>query len=236
VLSLNIRVARAVSAELSSKLPLKKSIGPSSAWRFALAAILPLAMLAGPRQAFPSCWASNPAGTRSCARYVNRSGGFEFLCEDNPGDCESLGYTKAPQFLANSPRSNPKQSHTSGAHGPNPSRLGHSAEIGGGLPPTETVPESGSDADRPETAGTREYSGERSDSVATYPNETEIAVLLIAILVLTGTWILPPPHRAVLLRIAQGVAVVAGVVFVFFLVLLSAASSGSSSSRRRRYY
>lgn len=193
-----------------SRIRPKKFSAIWSARLLAIATLLPLTLAASPHAAFPSCWASNPEGTRSCARYVNRSGGLEYLCEDQPGDCENLGYTKAPEMSGNAHRASPEQPHSSSeARVPKPR---HSAR---------------------HTRPVREDSGVSSQAIETSGNETEVAAGLIAILVLTGISILPPRHRSVLFRIAQGMAVVAGVALLFFLVLLSL---GSSDSRRRRYY
>ena len=204
----------------------------------AFASTLILALIANSPPAFSSCWASNPDGTRSCSRYVNPSGALEYLCEDRPGDCENLGYTKAPI--------RPRESHRLSP----PEPLGESPETR--IPTTvrpseraadtrahphrvEPLPESGGEAKSPRAPHADESPGDFSPPAEPLGAENEVALGLIGILTLIGISILPPTHRAVLARIAKGMAVIAGAILILFLILMNAASK-SSGSRRRRYY
>jgi SpoVK/Ycf46/Vps4 family AAA+-type ATPase len=77
------------------------------------------AMLAGLtwRVANAACWASNPNGNRKCAYFVDKAGLKIQLCEDQPGDCEKIGYQKqlpnGEQHAPNRGRTRLKNSHAS---------------------------------------------------------------------------------------------------------------------------
>jgi hypothetical protein len=99
----------------------------------------------------------------------------------------------------------------------------------------EPVPESGGEARIPSAPHADENPGNYSPPGESLGAENEVALGLIGILTLIGISILPPGHRAVLARIAKGMAVIAGAILILFLILMNAASK-SSGSRRRRYY
>ena len=56
-----------------------------------------------------ACWASNLNGNRECSYFVDKAGLKIQLCEDQPGDCERIGYQKQ---LANGEQPAPKRGRT----------------------------------------------------------------------------------------------------------------------------
>jgi hypothetical protein len=67
--------------------------------RYLAAAILLVAfnLMVSAGRAYPSCWAENPTGGRTCGFFKSGAGNLDlWLCEDDQGDCAKLGYIPSP--------------------------------------------------------------------------------------------------------------------------------------------
>ena len=177
-------------------------------------------VLSTPLGSAASCWASNPAGTRQCAWFMNRYGGIEFLCEDKPGDCRSLSYTKLPNPLDDAQElSAERRPITSGkpyrtAHRPTPSVVEP--------PPKATVKASGGTEEREHLPAYSISPASRMQMV--------IALTLNALLFITGLVLLPPEHR---FRVYRAGRALSFILVVALAALLSLATTGNSSRRHR---
>jgi len=70
--------------------------------------------------AIASCWGSNPDGDRTCQEFASKSGLRFQLCEDQTGDCERAGYTRAEGMPAQRPHVkilSGRHAHEAGAFG-----------------------------------------------------------------------------------------------------------------------
>jgi hypothetical protein len=198
-----------------------------------MAALLAFALIAHASAAFASCWASNPDGTRSCDEYINHGGGYEYLCEDQPGDCSDLGYTKVARPRASFPdtRLEPERRSAEPHMARVGERPGRSAETRERSRADDRAASRAPSEDS--TAGHRALAIARRRTAPQGPDtETGIAAILIAVVAVLGIAILPPAHRGGLFQVVRRVAFAVGIVFLFVLALAGL----GSNRKRRRYY
>jgi hypothetical protein len=197
-----------------------------------LAATIALALIAHAGAGFASCWASNPDGTRTCGEYINHGGGFEYLCEDQPGDCQDLGYTKVARAREQLPETRveprrPVESRSARTGEPERRKAGAEARTrdseGAGVP----------DVRKGAPSGDRESRRNRSRLIHAAPGlEYQIAAWLSLTLAISGVLLLPAADRARFWRFIGGAAWMLSLVFLFMLAVFG----GGSNRRRRRYY
>jgi hypothetical protein len=187
---------------------------------FALAAIL-----LSPNRSEASCWASNPAGTRRCARFLNPYGGIERLCEDKFGDCASIGYVeirKPRKSVNHSAATCLSELPPASSEGSEPSA--HSEEVTGEPEAAPTI--------RSDRADFSTLEHITSDLVSfSYNTQVLIAVTLIASLFAAGMVLLPPNHRSLVYKAAKTL----GLMMIAVLAVFAAIAAAGDSSRRRRY-
>jgi hypothetical protein len=191
------------------------------------------ALIAHAGAGLASCWASDPNGTRSCGEYVNHGGGFEYLCEDQPGDCGDLGYTKVARPRTGFPDTRVEPERRSAE--PHTARVGErpgrAAETGERARADDRTASRGPAEDS--AAGHRAPAAARHRTAPQAPGtETGIAAILIAVVAVLGIAILPPAHRGGLFQVVRRMAFAAGIVFLFVLALAGL----GSNRKRRRYY
>jgi hypothetical protein len=192
----------------------------SQAALFALAVIL-----LSPNRSAASCWASNPAGTRRCARFLNPYGGIERLCEDKFGDCASIGYIEVrkpwnPVNHSAATRLNELPPASSEGSGPSV----HPEEVTGEPEAAPTIR-----SDRADFS-TLEHIPSKLISIS-YNTQMLIAVTLIASLFAAGMVLLPPNHRALVYKAVKTL----GLIMIAVLAVFAAIAAAGDSSRRRRY-
>jgi hypothetical protein len=187
---------------------------------FALAAIL-----LSPHRSAASCWASNPAGTRRCAYFLNPYGGIERLCEDKFGDCASIGYVEVrkPRKSANdSAVTRLSELPPASSEGSGPAA--HPEEMTGEPKAAPTLR-----SDRADFS-TLEHIPSELISFS-YNTQVLIAVTLIASLFVAGMVLLPPNHRSLVYKAAKTL----GLIMIAVLAVFVAIAAAGDSSRRRRY-
>jgi hypothetical protein len=70
-----------------------------------------------PREVNASCWASNPTGDRKCQFFQRPNSLKLWLCEDNDGDCQALGYEPLGALSRDAkPQQSTKQAEDTATH------------------------------------------------------------------------------------------------------------------------
>jgi hypothetical protein len=194
-----------------------------------LAAAAAIALTAPAGTAFASCWASNPDGTRTCSEYINHGGSFEYLCEDEPGDCEDLGYTKGarPRHHLPEMRVEPRRSESRSA-GENSRR----AEAKPRARDSARAYREPDTREAPSVVDRESRDEERRPSHAMPGVEDQVAAGLSLTLAICGLLLLPTADRARFWRLIGRVAWALSLVFLFMIAVVGA----GPKKRRRRYY
>jgi hypothetical protein len=195
-----------------------------------VAAIIALA-LTHTGAAFASCWALNPNGARTCGDYINHGGGVEYLCEDIPGDCGALGYTKVAHPREELPETRVEPRRPAEFRSRGTGEL-ERRKIEAGA--RARVLEHADIPDRREnaTSGNREGGLNPGRLVRAAGVENQIAACLGLTLALAGVFLLPGVERTRLWSLIGRAAWALGLVFLFMLAVFG----GGSNRRRRRYY
>jgi hypothetical protein len=155
------------------------------------------AILLSQNRSAASCWASNPARTRRCARFLNRYGGIERLCEDKFGDCASIGYVeirKPWKSTNDSIVTRLSERSPASSEGSRPSA--HPEEVAGEPEAAPTIR-----SDRADFSTLEHIPSELISFL--YDTQLLIAVTLIASLFVTGMVLLPPNHRFIVYKAAK---------------------------------
>jgi hypothetical protein len=173
-------------------------------------------VLSTPLRSAASCWASNPAGTRQCAWFMNRYGGIELLCEDKPGDCGSLGYAQIPKPLEEIPGLLEERRPVTSSR-PYTAARRRTRAVAEPKPTAEAL------------GGAEERQKHPSYSMSPFSQvQMLIALTLSALLFVTGLVLLPPEHRFRVYRVGTALSFI---LLVALAALLSFATPGNSRRR-----